>query len=124
MDEELTYDTVVPRLVTEIPELCALYNEHLHDYGELLPHVFLGDVTRFVITAFECSINRQDMLRLCDGAMRILSLLERAMSSSDEKLQELVSVSFLENLNHTSKTYTQIRARLGPRLLKELQAYE
>jgi hypothetical protein len=56
--------------------------------------------------------------------MRILDLLERTISSVDNRLQELVSVSFLENLDQDSSAFTQIHASLGPRLKEELAKYK
>jgi len=40
----------VQDLVFAIPELKPLLANHLADNDELLPHVFIGDLTRFVVT--------------------------------------------------------------------------
>jgi hypothetical protein len=120
MSKELTYETVVSTLVEHVPELRALRDDHYRQYGEILPHVFFGDLTRFVQTGFACpssSSGRQVV-------MRILDLLERTISSVDNRLQELVSVSFLENLDQDSSAFAQIRASLGPRLKEELAKYK
>jgi hypothetical protein len=42
--------TFVERLVREAPPLKPVYDRHmLENMGELLPHVFMGELTRFVI---------------------------------------------------------------------------
>lgn len=39
----------IEHLLRIIPELKQAYDEHLVDNDVLLPHVFMGDVTRFII---------------------------------------------------------------------------
>jgi hypothetical protein len=39
----------IKELLRTVPELQPAYAEHLNDNDTLLPHVFMGDVTRFVI---------------------------------------------------------------------------
>jgi hypothetical protein len=124
MADDLTYENVVSTLVREAPGLRPLYEEHCRDYDEVLPHVFFGDVKRFVAQAFEAAKSSADNRSLKDAALKILSVLERAMGTNDERLRELVSVSFLENLDQKRDTYCDIRQSLGPRMRKELEAYE
>jgi hypothetical protein len=86
----MTYDQVVPLLLERVPELRANYDEHVADNGELLPHVFFGDVSRFVVA------------RAAEGddsaVGRCLAFLEEALDNGDELAQELVVVSFVENI--------------------------
>ena len=72
-------------LVRTCPELEGLLAEHISDYDELLPNVFLGDVTRHVLT---------------DGAGRcqIVEYLNKSSSSGDSDVENLIAVSFVENL--------------------------
>jgi hypothetical protein len=107
-------------LVEAVPALRPLYQRHLdfHD-GELLPHVWFGDLTRFVERAFSAD-GGQDR----HDALMILGYLEDAMASGDPDVAELVSVSFLENLDSRRAGYQHIRAAMGPRLRKELALYE
>ena len=39
----------VEELLRVVPELQPAYDAHLNDNTTLLPHVFMGDLTRFVI---------------------------------------------------------------------------
>ncbi|HEV3024273.1 MAG TPA: hypothetical protein VGX76_17480 [Pirellulales bacterium] len=102
------------------PRSAKHFEEHRRDYGEVLPHVFFGDLTRFVQVAFGCS--RSSPARQIGS--QIIRLLELGISSTDERLQELVSVSFLEDLDHDHAAFDDIVANLGPTLKKELAAYE
>jgi hypothetical protein len=46
----------VEDLLIAVPELQAVYKVHMDDNGTLLPHVFMGDDTRFALQiAWECS---------------------------------------------------------------------
>jgi hypothetical protein len=43
-------ETFVREIVERFPKLSPLLREHLHDNsGELLPHVFFGDLTRYAV---------------------------------------------------------------------------
>ena len=120
MSKHPTYESIVGHLVEEVPGLGSMYDEHRRDYGAILPHVFFGELTRFVENAFMAppsSSARQ-------SGIKILALLERAMASDDDKLQELISTSFLENLDQDAAAFNDLRASLGPALRKELEAYE
>lgn len=108
---------LVDRVVAVAPALLPVLGEHLADNRELLPHVFFGDVTRFVVSGFSDHSERRA------DAEKVLALLEEAIGSPDEDVQNLVSVSFCENLLG-EKPLEAIRAAMGPRLRAELAKYE
>ncbi|MBI2387938.1 MAG: hypothetical protein HYV14_18275 [Elusimicrobia bacterium] len=111
-----TYENFVQELLATAPETRGIYQKHLEDNGEALPHVFLGDVTRFVIDSYRTT--NTGLLS------RLLDFLERAVSSPDDKLQELVVVSFLENLHQAGEDYEGVKRLLGPNLRKNLSLVE
>ncbi len=113
----LKYETFVSLLIEEVPELFSVYEEHLDDNDGLLEHVFMGDVTRFIVIIS----TEEEKSEVLD---RIITLLDKAIRSKDEKLQELISVSFLENLPQHDSCYTDIKKVLPPALLKELAHYQ
>lgn len=101
----MSADTVslVNRLVRAIPELAPPLAEHLQEMdGEMLPHMFFGDVTRWA----------QDQVSDPRQVDRLLSILEVAHHEEPDDVGELIHVSFLENLDEDS----WIWARLGPHL--------
>ncbi|HEV2500238.1 MAG TPA: hypothetical protein VGY31_11730 [Terriglobia bacterium] len=120
MAAQLSYENVTEGLLQSAPELRPLLDEHIQQYDELLPHVFFGDVTRFVMDRVrtEGGAGNQDAV-----VRRILGFLEEAMASSDENVQELVSLSFLENLDPSDPAYEELKAMLGPNLRRELENY-
>lgn len=118
-------DTLFKKLMKEIPEFKPVYKEHIDYYEGLLPHVLMGDFTRFVVDNYRRGIAAEaDSERHMDVVRRSLDFMERVMASPDLKLQELVSVSFLENLHQASEDYEGIKALLGPRLRRELAVHE
>ena len=79
-EQQLCYETIVNRLLTEVPELRPLYDEHLHGNDEFLPHVFFGDVTRYVMQLVR-AMDQTRHIGTPDPLGRILRFLEEAMSS-------------------------------------------
>lgn len=62
---------LVTRLIGDAPALAPRLEDHLVDNGELLPHVFMGDVTRFVCNGMDVGDE--------GAAIRIVQMLEEAM---------------------------------------------
>lgn len=117
----MTYDDFFQVIVQQIPSFAATYEEHLADNGELLNHVLMGDFMRFVVQLYkEDRLSRGRNEGVVADLRTALRLLEEGMGSRDERLQELISVSFLENLHQAEEAYDGIRGLFGPRLLKEL----
>lgn len=121
-EKKLSYETVLDRLLAQVPELRPLYDAHLQDNDEALPHVFFGDVTRYVVQLVR-AIDRTHDVGPPGPLGRVLSFLEEAMMSPDTRVQELVSTSFLEGLDPTDDTYTTLMALFGPSLRREIEGY-
>lgn len=94
-------------LVEKVPTLNEMYKEHILDCGELLPHVFFGDLTRHVIDLFK-DIKPEDLGNLKHSKYRelieILGYLESGIRSNNDEVEELIVVSFLENISYCDKT--------------------
>jgi hypothetical protein len=86
----LTFMEIPEALRAVVPEFGPTIDEHVAEYDEVLAHVLFGDLTRFVLAAHE----RGDT----DLEQRSLSFLERALREGDEQVQNLVAVSFVENV--------------------------
>ncbi|MCG8459030.1 MAG: hypothetical protein MI919_22365 [Holophagales bacterium] len=103
----------VGSLVHRFPVLLPLLQDHLDTYDELLPHVFLGDFTRWM----------QEELTLARPPSElkdILGFLETEFESGSTHQQELISVSFLENLPRPGEPAFEFRQELGPSLRRQL----
>jgi hypothetical protein len=123
MNDQITYDNIVPLLVERVPTLRPLFDEHVRDQnGQVLQHVFFGDLTRYVTSRID-TLNvkplRSDMTALVD----VLDFLEQALLSSDVKVHELVSVSFVENLDPRHSTDERFKSLLGPKLRAAIEAF-
>jgi hypothetical protein len=86
---------LVVHVAAQSPQLDALLEEHLQDNrGELLPHLYFGDVTR----RFE-ELWKERSDPLASGEIRrILDQLEQGLALEDEYVQNLIAVSFIEDL--------------------------
>ncbi len=109
----------VHALAEEVPKLRRPLRRHVAYYEETLPHLFMGDVSRFAVGRFrKCAAGSADA---CAFLAALLGALEHGMAEGPEIVQELISVSFLENLADEMAASSRFRALLGPALRKELQ---
>ncbi len=115
---DLTFETFPNQLRTAVPGFDRVYDDHVAEYGDVLPHVLLGELVRFLSTEAgthgpESAVLKQAML-----------LLERGMGSPDSRVQELVAVSFLENLDPDDPAFPVLRNLFGVRLERQYRQYE
>jgi hypothetical protein len=82
----ITTNAFCEMLVDEVPEIKTIMNEHLRDNDELLPYVFLGDVTRCVLSNNTARMN-------------IVDFLERHFHRLGPAIENLIAVSFVENID-------------------------
>jgi hypothetical protein len=108
----------VSSMVARFPSLYRLLEDHIRDNaGEVLPHVFFGEVTRYVLSLLVAA--RGEPRRELIGD--VLSYLEEAYAAGDEELRELISVSFLENLPGPGESGAEVREMVGQNLRRQLQ---
>lgn len=99
----------------------SLLEEHVTDnMGEILPHVFFGDLTRYIM-ALVAAVTAGGGLEPRRELREILDFLEESFSTGDRVLQELISVSFLENLPRAGEEGSHVRSMLGTGLSAELR---
>lgn len=119
-----TSELLIERLVQAVPDLVPLYNEHITDYDEVLPHVFFGDVVRYLTQDFsgpDVRVLREQHHR---HVLKVLRILDDAIMLADPDVLELLSVSFLENIDWSTPEGQWIRSSLGPGLRQELSRRE
>ncbi|MEQ8763820.1 MAG: hypothetical protein RL885_07830 [Planctomycetota bacterium] len=108
-----------------MPALGLLHAEHLADYDNVLPHVFLGDVARYVTRGFSGEEDAERSQSSREAAVEVLKVLEeQAAAARNPEVMELFSVSFLENIDWESPEGRAIRSTMGPELLKEVSRRE
>ena len=110
----------VHQLLTVAPGFEPVYREHLADNDELLPHVLMGDFTTWFVKQYRAR------RRLRNGAelRRMITFLEEAFSAGDPDTENVIAVSFLENLDRAGTSYEGIKRLLGPRLREQLRELE
>ncbi len=94
-------------LARRSPNIAKILAEHMSDNdNELLPHVFLADVTRHV---------------LADGRDRksVVKYLNDSFKSSGPEVENLIAVSFVEYLVDTDELDIAIAEVDAPQLLSE-----
>jgi hypothetical protein len=100
--------TLTQELVGAEPALRAVLDAHLADQGgEFLGHLFMADVTRWLVAH--------------GPVPAVIAVLERSLVEGDEAVQDVIALSFLENLEPEDRT---VRAALGPRLRAALDVQE
>ena len=119
----LTYDNIFNNVLEKAPGFAPIYDEHIKDNDEVLHHVLMGELTTYAIKLYRTGHKERDD-RSRETLDAILDLLEQAIQSPDGNLQELVAVSFVENLGRADEDYDGMRALLRPALLKQLKAFE
>ena len=91
--------------------------EHIADYDEVFPHVFFGELTPFLIGLKDGSDADRAVL------VSTLSLLEKAWREDDESTTNVISVSFIENLQGRGQLRA-MQAFFGPTLSSWADCFE
>lgn len=110
---------LVRKIVDYIPDVRPIYTEHLEDnFGELLPHVFLGQFTRWLLSLY----SRASAFSEAETHVKMfLDYLEQLYVTENEEARELISVSILENFPDPGDEHSTIVELLGPELKAEYQ---
>ncbi len=100
------------------PAFERVTKEHHSDNSELLPHLLMGDLLRYLGAYFQAHKNKLAPSSL-DEVQVILALLDAAMVSGNAETENVVAVSFIENVD-TEPFFEQLRPLLGIALRREL----
>ncbi len=105
---------LIDRLVRAVPELEHVLRDHLDFYDELLPHLFMGEVTPLVVEWAESGEPDQRA-----RARTVIEKLE-AEYGHDYQADELIGASFVENLPRAEDPGGDVLTLLRPKL-REVQ---
>lgn len=94
------------RLAAEFPSLFTILGEHIRDYDEILPNVFLADVTRHLLSH---GTHREGIVRFLDDSF----------DSLGPDVQELIAVSFVENIESEQDLERLLEGVDAPQLRSE-----
>jgi hypothetical protein len=98
------------RAVHLAPDFAAVLVEHLRDNDVLLPHVLMPSLLGFIGDCLSRESPTADAT-----VQRLLDLLEVEVSGDDLDTQNLIAVSFLENLE-AEPFFGRLYPLLGPNL--------
>jgi hypothetical protein len=111
-------DTFVEWLVAGYAAIAQLEREHLAEYGELLPHVLFGDVTRYAAELARVGGDAEETLD------RLLADLDAALAANpNDEVGNLICVSFVENAQGVAgdaEEPLRVRIRTFPHLAHAL----
>ena len=71
------------------PALASVLQEHLEDFDEMLPHLYFGDISRWVVDELAKPSPSQEVRQLLD-------LFESTYPTAHDDVQNLIDVSFIE----------------------------
>lgn len=98
-----------------------MYREHLADnYGEVLPHILMGDFTRWFIDQCRTAVGLTETEAERARVRRVAQFLDEEYESGPHYVRELLFVSFLENLHLAGRDYDLVKSFLSPVLRTEL----
>jgi hypothetical protein len=109
-----TNASLIEGMLRRVPQLKALYDEHMTDHDALLPHVFMGDVTRFAIAEAERPGSQASVTAL-------LEHLEDGLKFGRDEVKELIVVSFVENLTGETAAVKALEPLMGQSLKAEFE---
>jgi hypothetical protein len=90
-----------------------IYEEHVADNGEVLPHVLFWDFTRHIVESYISGKEPADWIPALD-------FLEGAFGVVDDYSRGVISASFLESLPYAGEPGAGIAGHLGPTLRSRL----
>ncbi len=91
--------------------------EHRAYYDQVLPHVFFGELTPFLIGLKDGSDTDRTVL------VATLSVLEQAWTEGDESATNVIAVSFIENLQGRGELRA-MQAFFGPAMSSWADCFE
>lgn len=101
------------RVTKVAPGFETVLKDHLKDNDELLVHVLMADLLRYVgRTLSSKGPESQGQVKA------VLSLLESALGSGNPETDNAIAASFIEHIE-TEPFYPAIKPLLGPKMLAE-----
>lgn len=104
----------VTGLVSAVPALTPVYEEHLGSHHEMLPYVLLDEISRYVLAGVRPPHPDHVAIELLE---RFAAAVEEAFGSADEDVQTLIRTTFLESVDalwRQERAHRLVVSRLGP----------
>ncbi|MBS7530659.1 hypothetical protein IC619_009160 [Hazenella sp. IB182353] len=107
----LSADELVKDFLVIFPEYIEEYREHMEDYGELLGHVFWGDIFTYILIS---KVKEDEDL---PWIRKTFDFFERMASEGDDDVRNVLQVTILARLGddrlalHMAYTYMGKKTR-------------
>jgi len=115
----MTPSELFAQVVTLAPTFRLLVREHLRDNDELLPHLLMSDLLRYIGSHFSGNAYMDALPPNPEQIRAILALLDSEIACHNADTENLIAVSFIEHIE-MEPFFLQLRPYLGPALLAEL----
>lgn len=93
--------------------------EHLSDYGELLAHVLMADLLRYVGSHLD---GAGDSSAVRTEIQAILAALDGGIVSGDDSTVNVIAVSFCEHIE-TEPFFSKLRPLIGLGLRRQIRSF-
>ena len=107
-------------------DLCAVSSAlrevrrvHVHSFGALVPHVFMGSVLSHVGKCLFANLGREPF-RDCREVASILEALEDGMANGDRETRNVVAISFVRDAE-LEPFFGLLRPLMGPKMAVQLR---
>ena len=115
--QDLPRHQLIRELLAALPTLEQSYAHHCVQNPGLMPHIFIWDVARYILTAYPA----QDS----DNIRRVLQSIEIMLEQTMDSTDKLLAIAFVETLlGEDEDRIRRIKPFMGDRVREELAAIE
>lgn len=107
-------------LASEIPQFREAFKAHVADFGGVFCHALMEEFADFIVDAHAKARSGPDAAGWSGAVKQGLQQLEQAYAGPDPAVKELIRESFLAHLWKAGTDLSELKAYMGPNLLKVL----
>jgi hypothetical protein len=116
----VTPERLFDSVIAVAPGFRGVREEHMRDNDELLLHVLMSDLLRFVGSHFTGASTVPADPPTENDVKAVLQVLDGAITAGNADVENAIAVSFIEDIE-TEPFFDRLRPMLGPNLRAELQ---
>ena len=92
LKKQMSIAAFIDELLTQVPELAPLHQQHIEDHHGLVPVALMADITQLMLRLMKDPAGAEPLTRL-------MRTMEKALQSPDTGVRELVESSLVETLS-------------------------
>jgi hypothetical protein len=116
----VTPERLFDNVIAAAPDFQAVKDEHLRDNDELLLHVLMADLLRYLGSHFIHPLAVAARPPTASELKAVLQILDAAMVNGDPDVENAIAVSFIEGIE-SEPFFSGLSSLLGPHLRAELE---